>query len=180
MKKFLFIFAAALLFMAGCSEESTAPEEENPKEEKQTEEVKKDEEPKEDAEPKKEEKEESKDIESEEIKEESPSFDVDEAKELLEYSALGDNDKLTDLNIEDGEIKAVVEVGDNDLIDDKKLLAETIYSSAGDEFLAQEGWEVLTIEFIDVGKVSMNRNEKETNEVGDYFPTKKIMEQLGN
>lgn len=107
-------------------------------------------------------------------------LDESEARELLEYAALGGDDSITDLVIENGEIKAIVEIGDNEIFDDKSMLAEVIYTSAGDEFLQEEGWEVLTIEFVDIGKVSMHRDEKESNEYGDYFPTEEVMKQLGN
>lgn len=107
------------------------------------------------------------------------SITNDQAGELLEQEALGEGDVLTELNIKDDEIIAVIEIADNDIIDDKILLAETIYSRAGDVLLEYAGWEVLTIKFIDVGEVSMQRNEKETNEYGmDYFPLEKIGEQL--
>ncbi|MBU8568865.1 hypothetical protein KM914_21095 [Virgibacillus pantothenticus] len=108
-------------------------------------------------------------------------LDENEARELLEYGVLGEEDSLIDLVISDGEIKAHVEIGDNNIFDDKSLLAETIYSSAGDILLEYEGWEVLTIEFTDIGEVSLHRNEKETNEFDmDYFPLEKIIGQLGN
>lgn len=108
------------------------------------------------------------------------SLSENEARELLEYAALGEGDSLTSLVIENGEIKAIVEIGDNEIFDDKSMLAEVIYASAGEELLQEDGWEVLTIEFVDVGKVSMSHDEKESNEYGDYFPIEEIMKQLEN
>ena len=102
-----------------------------------------------------------------------------EMKELLEYIALGETDELKDVTVENGEIKAVIEIGENELIDDPRMLAEVVYSSASDELLHREGWDVLTIEFVDIGKVSMNRDQKEEYECGEYYPSLKIMKQLG-
>lgn len=120
-----------------------------------------------------------------EIEHDSDTEDVtleeDEVTELLEFAALGENDRITDLRIENGEILAKVEIGDNDMFDDKSILAENVYSRAGDELLEYEDWEVLTIEFLDIGRVSLDRFESETNEYGmHYFPSEKIIEQLNN
>lgn len=114
--------------------------------------------------------------ESEEGHDETYDINVEDAKELLAEEALGENDEIIDLTVEDGEIKAIIKVASDDT-----LFAETIYSRAGDAFLEHDGWDILTIEFSGIGKVSMHRDEKETNEYGlDYFPTEKIMEQLEN
>lgn len=114
------------------------------------------------------------------VEDDSNELDELELKELLEYVALGENDNIKDLVLEGDEIKAAIEIGDHEIFDDKKLLAEVIYASAGDELLQTEGWEVLTIDFLDVGKVSMHRSDKESNEYGDYFPTEEILKQLGS
>ena len=57
-------------------------------------------------------------------------------------------------------------------------IAVNIYSQLSDELLYHEGWEVLTIIHPNIGTISMNRNEKETNEYGDYFPTMEIENSL--
>jgi len=106
-------------------------------------------------------------------------LDESEVTELLEYSALGEGDSISSLTIEGREVNVVVEIADNDIFDDKSILAETVYSRAGDELLEYDEWEVLTIEFVDVGTVSLHKDERETNEYDkDYFPTEKIIEQL--
>ena len=107
--------------------------------------------------------------------EEKEAIDADQVRELLEHSALGETDELKDVVIKDEEIKAVIDMGENELIDDPSMLAETVYSRAGEELLPYEGWDVLTIEFVDVGTVSMDRKQKEENEFGEYFPTEEIM-----
>lgn len=110
---------------------------------------------------------------------ESIGITAAEVAELIAYEALGEGDSITNVEIYDGEIKMVIEISDDAIISDKSLLAETIYSRAGDALLEHEGWEVLTVEFVDVGEVSMLRDEKDTNEYGmDYFPLEKIIGQL--
>jgi hypothetical protein len=52
------------------------------------------------------------------------------------------------------------------------------FSQLSDELLNHEGWQILTVTYANVGSISMNRNEKETNEYGDYFPTLEIEERL--
>ncbi|KGX85879.1 hypothetical protein [Pontibacillus litoralis] len=122
---------------------------------------------------------EKKQEEQPEEKSEQNGFNVDKAKEILEDHVLKENDEIKDLTISNGEIKAVIEIGDNDMINDKTLLAQVAYSSAGDEFLKHEGWEVLTIDFVGLAEVSMNRNEKETDDNDlDYFPMGKIIDQF--
>lgn len=116
----------------------------------------------------------------EENSSDSTALSDSDVRELLEYAALSGEDNLTDVVVEGGEILATIEIGDNEIIDDKSMLAEVIYASAGDELLEIDGWDILTIQFVDVGEVSMHRNEKESNEYGDYFPAEEIMKQLGN
>ncbi len=110
---------------------------------------------------------------------ESNELNEQDLKNELEYGALGEGDSITNFNIEDGEIKVTINIADSDIFDDKSLLAESVYSAAGDVLLEHEGWEVLTIEFIDIGNISLHINEKETNEYDmDYFPLEKIIGQL--
>lgn len=102
----------------------------------------------------------------------------DEIKEIIEDSGLGEEDKLASTSVEDGEIKVVIEIAPNELFSAKDL-AVTRYSQASDELLNHEGWEVLTIEYFDIGTISMNRTEKETNEYDmDYFSTEEIEKRL--
>ena len=110
--------------------------------------------------------------------EEDEGIAEEKVKGLFESSVLGENDELTTLDIDGSEVKAVVELGGNEFLGDKEL-AETVYGNAGDVLLEHDGWEVLTIEFVDVGEVSMNRDQAETNELGmEYFPIDNIIEQL--
>lgn len=102
----------------------------------------------------------------------------DELKEIIEYTGMGEDDELVSVSQVDGEIKAVIKVSPDDLFS-PEIIAATRYSQLSDELLAYEGWEDLTIQYVDVGEISMNRSEKESNEYGDYFPTEKIDELLG-
>ncbi|MGE7545054.1 hypothetical protein [Sporosarcina newyorkensis] len=160
MKKLLMLMLAAGL-LAACSDKENTYEDEQKQAEEDLEKAKED----------------TKRLEglTDQIGVENDNIDEDKAKELLEYEALGEGDTLTDIVVQDDEIKVSIEIAD-DVLDDKSISAETIYSRAGDALLDQEGWEVLTIDFFDVGTISMQRSEKETNEYGmDYFPVEKIV-----
>ncbi|WP_405100786.1 hypothetical protein [Oceanobacillus sp. FSL H7-0719] len=105
--------------------------------------------------------------------------DIDELRSDLEYEVLGDGDVLTDLIIENGEVKATIEIGDNDTIEGETLLAESLYSSAGDVMFLYEGWEVFTVEFVGLGEISLHREDGEINDYDmGYFPLEKIVGQL--
>ncbi|RXZ77362.1 hypothetical protein EBB07_31415 [Paenibacillaceae bacterium] len=101
-----------------------------------------------------------------------------QVQEILEYSAIGEGDKVVSVSVENGEIKAVIELLPHDRISAKDL-AVSSYSQASDALLDEDGWDQLTIEYVGIGKASMNRSEKETNEYDmDYFPTITIIERL--
>lgn len=168
MKKIL-ILMMATLFLSACGD--SAAEKELKEAEKRLEEAQKDTERLEDIS-------EEMGISVDEPVDESIDLSAEEVAELIAYEALGEGDIITDVIIRDGEIKAVIEISDDAVISDKSILAESVYSSAGDSLLEYDDWEVLTIEFVGVGEVSMNRDEKETNEFGDYFPLEKIIGQL--
>lgn len=102
---------------------------------------------------------------------------VDKVKEIIEYYAIGANDKVNNVSVVNGEIKATIVLAPNDLFPARDM-AVNGYSQLADELLKHEGWQTLTVTYANIGSVSMNRNEKETNEVGDYFPTLKIEERL--
>ncbi|WP_433595108.1 hypothetical protein [Lysinibacillus xylanilyticus] len=105
---------------------------------------------------------------------------VNKAKEILEYSGMGGNDKLISLTIENGEIKAVIDLAPNKFNLPPKDIAVSMYSQVSDALLEEEeGWNTLTIEYVNVGTVSMHISEKESNEIGMYyFPVAVITERL--
>ncbi|MFJ8414417.1 hypothetical protein ACQKNN_17485 [Bacillus paramycoides] len=102
---------------------------------------------------------------------------VDKVKEIIEYYSIGENDKLNNVSVENGEIKATIVLASNNLFPARDL-AVNGYSHLADELLNHDGWQKLSVTYANVGSISMNRNEKETNEAGDYFPTLKIEERL--
>jgi hypothetical protein len=102
---------------------------------------------------------------------------VDKVKEIIEYYSIGKDDKLSNVSVKNGEIKATIALAPNGLFPAKDM-AVNGYSQLADELLKHEGWQTLTVTYANVGSVSMNRNEKETNEIGDYFPTLKIEERM--
>jgi len=185
MKKLVYIGAMSALLLVACGEaEKPIPENktnEYPKPSEQT---------KEDTELKAKEEEERKAKEAEEkvfaeqkAKDETgditgKAISVSEVKGIIE-NWLGENDKLISLTIENDEIKAVINLGPNRFNIPPENMAVTSYSSLADDLLLEEGWNTLTIEYVDVGTVSMNVSEKETNELGaPYFPVAIITEKL--
>jgi TolA-binding protein len=102
---------------------------------------------------------------------------VDKVKEIIEYYSIGENDKLNNVSFENGEIKATIVLASNELFSAKDV-AVNRYSQLSDELLNHDGWQILTVIYANIGSISMNRNEKETNEFGDYFPTLEIEERL--
>jgi len=102
---------------------------------------------------------------------------AEKAKEIVEDYSIGENESLYDFSFENGEIQATVVLAPNELFPAKDL-AVNAYSQLSDELLNHEGWQILTITYAGVGTISMHRDEKETNDFGDYFPTLEIEERL--
>ncbi|MFJ5762350.1 hypothetical protein ACIQAA_25140 [Neobacillus sp. NPDC093182] len=98
-------------------------------------------------------------------------------KEIIDYYGIGEGDKLTNVSFVNREIKATIDLAPNEKFPAKDM-AVNRYSQLSDELLKHEGWEILSITYPNIGTISMNRNEKETNEFGDYFPTMVIEERL--
>lgn len=101
----------------------------------------------------------------------------EKVKEILEYYSIGEADKLINFYVTEGEIKATIDLAPIDIFSAEDM-AVTRYISLSNELLNHEGWEILTITYSNIGTISMNRNEKETNEYGDYFPTMEIEKRL--
>lgn len=99
-------------------------------------------------------------------------------QEIIEYAGTGEGDELISAAIEGKELKAEIKLAPDDMFS-ADLLAVTRYSQVSDELLNYEGWETLTVEYSEVGTISMNRLEAETNEMGmSYFPTEIIESRL--
>lgn len=104
-------------------------------------------------------------------------INVDQIKAIIEYHGLGEDDKLVEVVLNDGEITTTIEVQAVEGL--PALSAEIVYSSMGNELLLHNGWEVLTVNFVGIGTVSMNRSEQKDDGVGPYFPTAEIAKRLG-
>jgi hypothetical protein len=98
-------------------------------------------------------------------------------KEILEFYAKGEGEKLRNYSFVDRKIKATIELAPNKRVSAEDL-AVTRYRELSDELLKHEGWEILEITYTNIGMITMNINEKEPNETGGYFPTKKIEDRL--
>ncbi|MFS0687697.1 hypothetical protein AB1K89_00420 [Sporosarcina sp. 179-K 8C2 HS] len=170
MKKLFILFMAAMLLVAcadGTKEPAVVEDDATVKEEMPEQEEVNEEEPVEEETP----------VQEEPAKEESQGMSIEEVTELIDYNGVGVDDKLVSVTIENEELKAVIKMATDDRLSAEDL-AVTRYSQLSDELLDHEGWETLTIEYVGVGTISMNRTEKESNEYGDYFPTIEIENRL--
>ncbi|GEM_PF-1901679 len=173
MKRLIYIGAMSALLLAACREaEKPIPESKTIEYPKPSEQAKNEAEEKALAEQKT--KEDA--AKKTEIKKE---FTADEAKEIIDYAGMGEDDKLISLTIENGEIKAVIDLAPSKFNLPPKDIAVTTYQMASEALLEEEGWSTLTIEFVGVGTISMNISEKQSNELGMYyFPVAVITERL--
>src|SRR5699024_2419020 len=95
-----------------------------------------------------------------------------DAKEIM-ASLMTKHDHLVELSVVSEEIKAVIDLHDDENSPDEELAVATYYD-VSKEYFKNDGWETLTIEFVDIGTISMDYSEKESDEDGDYFSTKDI------
>lgn len=103
----------------------------------------------------------------------------DEIKVIIEDYGLGEEDELISLSVKNGEIKATIDLASSEFNLPLEDMAVTSYSQISDTLLEEEGWNTLTIEYVDIGTISMNISEKEMNELDmPYFPTATITERL--
>ena len=106
------------------------------------------------------------------------SIQADELEEFIIENGMGENDKLINATLEFDEIKVTIELAPHDQLENEDL-AISSYSQMSDALLDLDGWETLNVEYVDVGKIIMNRSEKEINEYDmDYFPTEVIKDRL--
>lgn len=99
-----------------------------------------------------------------------------DAKEIM-TARMEEQNELIEISVIHGEIIAKIEL-QNDETPSGKELAIKSYAQISEDLLEREDWEALTIEYVDIGTISMNRSEKETNENGDYFPKEAIENNL--
>ncbi|MDQ0971268.1 hypothetical protein QFZ31_001146 [Neobacillus niacini] len=97
-------------------------------------------------------------------------------KEILEFYDKEEGEKLLNYSFVNSILKATFEI--TPIKVPAKNLAVRRYRQLSDELVQHEGWEVLEVSYMNIGTISMNRNEKEPNKNGGYFPKKKIEERL--
>lgn len=106
------------------------------------------------------------------------TLSAENLEEVIEYNGTGEGDQLVSAEIIGEEVRAVIQLAANDLLPTEEL-AYTRYSQVSDELLMYEGWKVLSVEYEELGEISMNRSETETNEWGmTYFPSEIIRSKL--
>ncbi|GIN93296.1 hypothetical protein J22TS1_43470 [Siminovitchia terrae] len=176
MQKLFLIYAATILvFLVGCSKGSVASQkseeisgdevehEEIKGSQQQLEEDRLAEEPKEEVQNKQNDKD---------------TISVEKVEELITYAAINYDDWLINVDIKNKEIIVEIDLAPHNSLEPKSL-AITSYSQASDELLKYDGWNHLTITYINIGTIRMNKSEAETNELGkDYFPADKIKKNL--
>ncbi|PLT32803.1 hypothetical protein [Bacillus sp. V5-8f] len=115
--------------------------------------------------------------EEEAVEQSQQQITEEKAKEIIANYSIGENDTFDNVAFENGEVKATIVLAPNELFPAEDLAVNS-YSQLSDELLNYEGWQILTITYDGIGTISMHRNEKETNEFGDYFPTLEIENKL--
>ena len=187
MKKWLqVLFASSLvLSLAACSDDTESVEEKEEVEQEAVQEEKQEAEDVELAEESEQEdveeaeQEDKTGLPAEDLSEEKGILAEDNLQSIIEEYALGASDQLEDFSYEDGVVYYKVSLGEHDTLT-PEMLAELMYSRLGDEILKYEGWDTLTVEFVDLGKtVSFDYDEHEENEYNlKYFPSLEINERL--
>ena len=175
MKKVFFVLLAALLFLVACNAEDSKEKTEKSNATSEVSKVPESEQTGEEQEDI-----ENVNVDTEDKSESDSPINAEKVEEILTDYGLGEDDNLVSVTVDGGEIKAVIELAPSELISIEDSAIVT-YSSVSDELLTHKGWEQLTIEFRNVGTVSMNRSEKETNEFDmDYFPSAVIEKKLNS
>ena len=114
-----------------------------------------------------------------EINKELGILDEEELTEIVSSEILTENDVLVNAALDDNRITLTIDLGESEIYDDKILLAESTFANAGDVLLEYDGWKSLAIEFVDIGNITLDRQESEINEYGmEYFPFEKVIGQL--
>lgn len=112
------------------------------------------------------------------------TLDKKQLGDILEHTSLSKGDEIVKLLIHEDEISILVDISDKleavkGKLSDRKWHAKMIYSGMSEELLNYDGWEVLTVEFITAGVVSMDRSQREVSQYGDFMSEAEIERQLG-
>ena len=98
-------------------------------------------------------------------------------KEIVKPS-INSDDELINVKCEKDNIIIEVKLGDPSPLD-YNFLAVSRYSTISDKLLEYTGWNDLTVNFVDVGEITMNYSEHKTNENGGkYFETAVFEKQI--
>lgn len=106
------------------------------------------------------------------IEREDIPINVSEIEKIIKKSALSKEDKLSEVSFENRKIEMTIDVDKNN--DFLKELPEgeleiSNYSSVSDELLRYDGWDVLKVNYPNLGSVNMKESEKMSNEYGYYY-----------
>lgn len=113
-------------------------------------------------------------IEEAEVK----TLTAENVEEIVAYNGTGEGDELISADVENGEVKVAIQLAQSDMLSNNQM-AITRYSQVSDELLNYEGWETLSVEYVEVGTINMNRSEAEINDFNmTYFPTEIIESKL--
>lgn len=100
----------------------------------------------------------------------------EELKEIIDMN-IGAEDILLDIKVEGRDILIKVKLGEAAPFDVKDL-AISRYSSITDELLENSYWENVSVEFVDVGTITMNSSQAIEGEYGRYFESLDIEENF--
>lgn len=107
---------------------------------------------------------------------EDEDVNLDELKETIEMN-IGEDDTLKDVKYEGNDIFIEVLLDDDGVFEPKDL-AISRYSSITDELLENPHWENISVEFTNVGIITMNTNQAVENEYGKYFDSLDIEQNI--
>lgn len=93
---------------------------------------------------------------------------ADETKEKI-IGCIGESEEITEVIIDDKNIIVEVELGDNGMLLPIEELALSRYSSITDKLLEDNFWNDITVDFEDIGTITMNSKQAKSNEYGKYF-----------
>lgn len=103
---------------------------------------------------------------------------VEEYREMLKGD-VGEGETIENIELVNNNIIITVDLGEEHKLFSQEELAENRYSSITDTLLDEGGnLNDITVKFTNLGKITMNTSEKESNEYGDYFDSFDIQENF--
>lgn len=108
---------------------------------------------------------------------ENKDTSLDKIKEAVQNN-IGKGEQIKDFKLENKSIIVNIDLGTPSSNIPLKDLAISRYSSISDNLLEYDSWDTLTINFENVGTVTLNANEASSNTSGKYFESSLIEKQL--